>query len=151
VKREGVRGRVRTRPDEVIPDSAYDTKKIRRYLNRRGIRANIPRNIKRKKKARRGRPTRFNRDNYSVGRSCVERFLGWLKGGFRRLIIRYERLTYTFLGLLHLACIAIPLRGHQMGFYLRLRKKLTAVTSRIIPLIFGIRPSYFFTFSSIFE
>jgi len=61
--------------------------------------------------ARTERLTRFNRDNYSVGRSCVERFFGWLKGGFRRLVVRYERLTSNFLGFLHLACIAILLRG----------------------------------------
>ncbi len=102
--------RPRTRPEEVVADAAYDTKEIRRYLRRRGIRANIPANIRNRRRAKRGRPTRLDKKGYSVGRSSVERFFGWLKGGFRRLIIRYERLKLTFLGFLHMACIAIYLR-----------------------------------------
>jgi len=35
-------GRPKTRPEEVYADSAYDTREIRSYLKRRGIKANIP-------------------------------------------------------------------------------------------------------------
>ena len=73
--------------------------------------ASIPENKRKTRRVKRERPNRFSVKGYSVGRSCVERFSGWLKGGFRRLVIRYERLTSTFLGFLHLACIAILLRS----------------------------------------
>jgi len=43
-------------------------------------------------------------------RGCVERFFAWLKGGFRRLALRWERLASNFLGLVQLACIMIYLR-----------------------------------------
>ncbi|MCP8316390.1 MAG: IS5 family transposase [archaeon] len=105
------RGRPRTRPKEVVADSAYDAKRIRLFLKGRGIKASIAENRRKTKRAKRGKLNRFNTKGYSVGRSCVERFFGWLKGGFRRLIIRYERLASTFRGFLHLACIAILLRS----------------------------------------
>jgi len=38
----------------------------------------------------------------------VERFFAWLKGGSRRLALRYERLWCTFAALLYLACFPIP-------------------------------------------
>ncbi len=109
VTKAGVK-KPRTRPEDIIADASYDTKEIRRYLRRRGIKANIPTNIRNRKTAKRGRPTRFKGKGYSIGRSGVERFFGWLKGGFRRLALRYERLASTFLALVRIACIAIYLR-----------------------------------------
>jgi len=103
-------GRPRTRPREVVADTAYDTKEIRRYLRKRGISTNIPANRRNLKRNRRGRPYRLDPKTYRRVRSSVERFFAWLKGGFRRLALRYERLTSTFLGLTHLACIAIYLK-----------------------------------------
>ncbi|GAA2678539.1 hypothetical protein Apa02nite_024120 [Actinoplanes palleronii] len=35
-------GRPRTRPDRVLADKAYTSRKTRRYLRRRGIKATIP-------------------------------------------------------------------------------------------------------------
>jgi len=40
----------------------------------------------------------------------VERFFGWLKGGFRRLSLRHERLLSTFQGFVYLACFLIAWR-----------------------------------------
>jgi hypothetical protein len=40
-----------------------------------------------------------------VARAAVERFFAWLKGGFRRLALRYERRLATFAALVHLACL----------------------------------------------
>jgi hypothetical protein len=41
-------------------------------------------------------------------KSSVERFFGWLKGGFRRLEVRYERdYNRHFFGLIQLACFII--------------------------------------------
>ena len=105
-------GRPRSRPREVHADQAYDTREIRTYLKKRGIKANIPVNPRNRRKPRRGRPCRLKRETYKRMRSCVERFFAWLKS-FRRLTIRYERLKTTFLGLIQIACILIHLRVLQ--------------------------------------
>jgi len=46
----------------------------------------------------------FDEGEHKRKRSCVGRFFAWLKGGFRRLAIRYERLA-TYMGFLHLAAL----------------------------------------------
>jgi transposase len=101
-------GRPRTRPGEVTGDSAYDTRDGRAYLSRRGIKANIPVNIRN----RRGRPYRFDLEAYKRMKSSVERFFGWLKS-FRRIIIRYERLAITYRAFINIACIIIHLRHRR--------------------------------------
>jgi hypothetical protein len=68
-------GRPVCRPGEVYADSAYDSRGIRLYLRRRGVRASIPLNPRRGRKLRRGRPYRFNERGYRCLRSAVERFL----------------------------------------------------------------------------
>ncbi|MDE2589898.1 MAG: transposase [Patescibacteria group bacterium] len=40
-------------------------------------------------------------------RSSVERFFAWLKCGFRRVSVRYERLDVTYAGFLNLASFLI--------------------------------------------
>jgi hypothetical protein len=60
-----------------------------------------------RRRPRRGRPYRFCRATYRVARAAVERFFAWLKGGFRRLALRYERRLATFAALVHLACFMI--------------------------------------------
>jgi transposase len=112
---EGIRvryggGRPRTRPGEVAGDSAYDTRDVRAYLRRRGIKANIPVNIRNRRRPRHGRPYRLDPEAYKQVRSSVERFFAWLTNGFRRPAIRWEKLASTFTGLIQLACIIIYLR-----------------------------------------
>jgi transposase len=104
------RGRPRSRPGEVAGDSAYDTRDVRAYLRRRGIKANIPVNIRNRRRPRHGRPYRLDLEAYKRMRSGVERFFAWLTNGFRRLAIRWERLASTFTGFIQLACIIIYLR-----------------------------------------
>ena len=92
------------KPKALYADSAYDTEEIRSRLSSMGIEPNIPIN------PRNGRKTK----PYKVGiyrrmRSAVERFFGWIKS-FRRIIIRYERLTSTYKALINIACIIIHLR-----------------------------------------
>jgi transposase len=106
----GRRGRPRTRPEELCADGAYDTREIRHHVRRRGIRASIPENPRGRRRPRRGRPYRFCRATYRVARGAVERFFAWLKGGFRRLALRYERLSSTFAALVYLACFLISWR-----------------------------------------
>ena len=96
----------RTRPVEVLADSAYDNTAIRHYLKSRAIKSNISTNTRNTKKRKRGRPTRFNPKTY-IKRGAIERFFAWLKMGFRKLASRYERLSVVFKGLLDIACFML--------------------------------------------
>lgn len=98
--------RPRERPDELYADKGYDTPLVRFHLRVKGIKACIPR----RGKKHRGRPSSFDSQAYKRNRGSVERFFGWLKGGFRRLEVRYERLSCTFLGLILIACFMIHWR-----------------------------------------
>jgi hypothetical protein len=69
----------------------------------RGIKANIPVNIRNRRRPRLGRPYRLDLEVYKRMRSSVERFFAWLTNGFRRL-------ASTFTGLIQLTCIIIYLR-----------------------------------------
>jgi transposase len=42
---------------------------------------------------------------------AAERFLAWLKGGFRRLALRYERLLSTFAAMVYLVSFLTTLGG----------------------------------------
>ena len=102
----GIRGRPRTKPDEVVADTGYDNRAVRDLLRERGIRSCIPVNVRNRKNPKIGRPYGFDEKTYSK-RSGVERFFSWLKMGFRRLILRYERLSICYLGLIYIACFLI--------------------------------------------
>ena len=97
VKRPGG-GRPRLRPDRVAGDKGYSSKKIRRYLRRRGIGAVIPRQ-------KRERRTRFDKGAYRQ-RHFVERLVNRLKG-FRRIATRYEKRAVHYLGMLTIAAIVL--------------------------------------------
>ena len=98
--------RPRTRPLEVLADSAYDNVVIRKYLRSRAIKSNIPVNIRNQKNKKRGRPTRFEYESYHK-RGTIERFFAWLKMGFRKIATRYERLNVVFKGLIEIACFML--------------------------------------------
>jgi transposase len=87
-------GRRRRRPGKVHADKAYDHRRCRAYLRRRGIKPRI---------ARRGIES-----SVWLGRHrwTIERTGAWL-GGFRRLRIRYERSSERFSALVLLACSII--------------------------------------------
>jgi transposase len=104
------KGRPRTRPALVNADASYDSHSIRQYLRKRGIKSNIPVNRRNRKKPPIGRPPRFDQDAYR-NRGSVERFFGWLKTSYRRLVTRYERLTCCFEGFLNLAAFLIYWRN----------------------------------------
>ena len=99
--------RPRSRPEEVYADKAYDSFFVKTYLTCHKIKRRISR-LSRKKKL--GRPAILDEDTYKRNRSCVERFFSWLKGGFRRLAIRYERLSETYMGFLHPAAFIMHWR-----------------------------------------
>ena len=87
-------GRRRWRPAKVHADKAYDHRRCRTYLRRRGIRPRIAR--------------RMIESSQRLGRHrwTIERTGAWL-GGWRRLRIRYERSSERFYALAMLACSVI--------------------------------------------
>jgi IS5 family transposase len=93
-------GRRRRRPGKLHADKAYDHRRCRAELRRRGIRPRI---------ARRGieSSARLGRHRW-----MIERTGAWL-GGFRRLRIRYERSSERFYALAMLACSIICFNALQ--------------------------------------
>ncbi len=84
----------------VYADKGYDAKYIRMYLRSNGINCYIPYKSN----------SRFilqNKDykHYNKTRFVVERFFAWLKNGFHRTRIRYEKNCDNYLGFVYLASI----------------------------------------------
>jgi len=98
VKRVG-RGRPKLRPKRLLGDKAYSSRKIRRYLKRRGIGYTIPRRIDET------RTGPFNRALYKE-RNYAERLINRLKQ-FRRVATRYEKRAANFLAMVTLASIML--------------------------------------------
>lgn len=98
VKRKG-RGRPRLRPLRVVGDKGYSSKKLKRYLRRRGINFTISR----RKDDRKNGP--FDKQIYRE-RNRVERLINRLKG-YRRIATRYEKRAHNYLALLTIASILI--------------------------------------------
>jgi transposase len=94
------RGRLRKRPQKLHADKAYDTKKCRKALGRRGIKARI---------ARKGKESSEKLGRY---RWVVERTLSWLNR-HRRLKVRYERRADIHQAFLDLGCALICWRYVQ--------------------------------------
>lgn len=90
-------GRPRRRPVKLHADKAYDNRRVRRYLRRRGITARI---------ARIGIDTS---DRLGRHRWVVERTVSWLLA-FRRLALRYDRTEATITALATLAATMICIR-----------------------------------------
>ncbi len=97
IKRTG-RGRPRVRPDRVAGDKGYSSRKIRRYLRRRGIGVVIARQ-------KRERRVRFDKAAYRK-RNVVERLVNRLKQ-FRRIATRYEKRAVNYLAMLTVAAITL--------------------------------------------
>jgi len=74
----GKRGRPRRRPQRLLGDGAYHSRRHRRELRARGIKATIP------------RPKQPHGSGLGKQRWVVERTIAWLHQ-YRRLRVRYER------------------------------------------------------------
>jgi len=89
----------------LIADRAYDGEGFRDHLARRGIELICPHRKNRRRPAtQEGRKLRRYQRRWKI-----ERTIAWL-GHFRRLVVRYERLTSIFLAFLYFACALIVLR-----------------------------------------
>ena len=103
IKRPGRPGRPRCRPCKLHADKAYDIRRCRCYLRRRGIGDRI---------ARKGVESG---EKLGRHRWVVERTLAWL-GRYRRLTIRYERTDDLHLAFLDLGCALICFNFLQKTF-----------------------------------
>ncbi len=92
-----------TRPKLINADAAYDTNAIRKYNKIRGIKSNIPVNIRNRKNRKIGRPKKLDKIIYK-GRSAVERFFSWIESS-KKVLPRYERLEESYLGIVTLSSI----------------------------------------------
>ena len=87
----------------VYADKGYDSTTIRNYLKSRNMIPCIPkRNFKKNNNEKYGD---VNQNNYNKVRFVVERFFAWLKNGFHRTRIRYEKKCDNYLGFIYLASI----------------------------------------------
>jgi transposase len=82
----------------VYADKGYDAKYIRMYLRNRNIACCIPYKINSKLIL-----SNNIQNNYNKTRFVVERFFAWLKNGFHRTRIRYERNAENYLGFINIA------------------------------------------------
>ena len=99
----------------VYADKGYDSEAIRNYLKDRGI---VPR-IPYRKNTKRSGDNSYKKCN-SV-RFVVERFFSWLKSGFHRTIIRYERMRQ--LSWVCLSCVNCDVfEGIGMSYMLKLQR-----------------------------
>jgi hypothetical protein len=71
-------GRPENRPSKVTADGMYDTAKIRKYNQRRGIKSNIPVNKRNQKKRKMERPIKVDQEEYKK-KSAIERFFSWIE------------------------------------------------------------------------
>ena len=107
------RGRPRTRPDRVLADKAYSSRRIRESLRGTGIKATIPERsdqikARQAKGAAGGRPPAFDAEIYKQ-RNTVERAINKLRE-VRAVATRYDKRDYVFRGTIDVASIRIWLR-----------------------------------------
>jgi transposase len=103
-------GRPRTRPDHVVADKGYSSRKIRAYLRRRGIPHTIPERVDQvlgrlNRGTRGGRPPRFDRCLYRR-RNVVERCFNRLKQ-WRGLATRYDKTRESYHAAVTIAAILL--------------------------------------------
>ena len=93
------------KPEHLIMDRAYDSNAVRKNLADCGIAPIVPARKNNKKATHQdGRKLRRYKKRWKI-----ERTNAWLQN-FRRVVIRYERLTANYLGFVYLACALIVLR-----------------------------------------
>ena len=98
IRREG-RGRPRHRPERLVGDKGYSSRRIRKWLRQHGIRHTIPH----KRNECRSGP--FNRGLYRE-RNQVERLINRLKQ-CRRVATRYEKRAANYLAMVTVAAILL--------------------------------------------
>ncbi|GGO79741.1 IS5 family transposase [Nonomuraea cavernae] len=111
-------GRPRTRPDRLLGDKGYSSKKIRLYLRRRGIQAVIPERKdqianRKRKGSYGGRPPTFDTATYK-DRNLVERCFAKLKQ-WRAIATRFDKLASRYLSGAVIASMMLWLRQAELS------------------------------------
>lgn len=111
-------GRPRTRPDRLLGDKGYSSKKIRLHLRRRGIQAVIPERRdqianRKRKGSQGGRPPAFDTVAYKE-RNLVERCFAKLKQ-WRAVATRFDKLAGRYLAGVTLASVMLWLRHFELS------------------------------------
>jgi len=89
-------------------DAGFDTKTARKICFNHKIVPNFMKNIRNQKETR-GRKRLFNKEIYN-NRYAIERTFGWIDN-FKRLLIRFERVSVFFLSLHFIAFSMVNLRN----------------------------------------
>ena len=90
-------------------DSAYDSRENRKIIFNAGMRPNIKANPRNRKKRKRGRPPLFSLDIFEERFRTIERVFAW-EDKFKRLLLRFERISDHHYGMKYLALSMINLR-----------------------------------------
>ena len=90
-------------------DGVYDGKANRKAIFNRGLVPNIPENRRGRKKTKRGRKRLFDADIFQERFCTIERVFAW-EDKFRRLLLRFERISSLHYALKTLAYTMINLR-----------------------------------------
>ena len=94
-------------------DSGYDSKFNRKRLFNAGLIPNIKENRRGRKKLKRGRKRLYSEEIFQERFKTVERVFAW-EDKFKRLLIRFERISFHHFGLKLLAYTMINLRHFCM-------------------------------------
>ena len=90
-------------------DSAYDSKSNRKIIFNAGMIPNIKENKRNRQKTKRGRKRIYNEAIFEERFNTVERVFAW-EDKFKRLLLRFERISFHHFGLKLLAYTMINLR-----------------------------------------
>ena len=90
-------------------DGVYDSKSNRKIIFNNGMTPNIPENTRNRKKTKRGRKRIFDPKIFKVRFRTIERVFAW-EDKFKRLLLRFERLSHLHSALKTLAYSMINLR-----------------------------------------
>lgn len=90
-------------------DSAYDSKKNRKRIFNADMTPNIKENPRNRKKTKRGKKRIYNNDIFKERFYTIERVFAW-EDKFKRLLLRFERISLHHLGMKLIAYTMINLR-----------------------------------------
>jgi transposase len=95
-------------------DGVYDCRENRKAIFNRGMRPNIPENVRNRKQNKRGRKRHFDEAIFEERFRTIERVFAW-EDTFRRLLLRFERISQVHYALKTLAYTMINLRHYCRG------------------------------------
>ena len=90
-------------------DGVYDSHVNRKMIFNHGMTPNIPENKRNRKKSKRGRKRIFSKETFQERFRTIERVFAW-EDKFKRLLMRFERLSHLHYALKNLAYTMINLR-----------------------------------------